>query len=56
MTAANKALVALMPAADAHARGHFKRMLIQAQLAEEAARRQALKSKDGKRGATADAE
>jgi hypothetical protein len=31
---------------DAHARGEFKRMMINAQLAEEAARRAALKSKD----------
>lgn len=31
---------------DAHARGEFKRMMIGAQLAEEAARRAALKSRD----------
>lgn len=49
MSAANKALVALMPAKDAHARGHFKRMLIQAQLGEEAAKRASLKSKDNKK-------
>ena len=48
MSPANKALVALMPSKNAHERGHFKRMLIQAQLSEEAAKRAALKSKDGK--------
>jgi len=31
---------------DAHSRGEYKRMMISAQLAEEAARRAALKSKD----------
>jgi hypothetical protein len=44
----NKAMLALMPKmTDPHYRGHFKRMLIQAQLGEEAAKRAALKSKDG---------
>ncbi len=39
---------------DAHERGAFKRAMIDAQLAEEAAKRAALKSKDNKdnRGAT----
>lgn len=48
MTKANKTMIALMPNADAHSRGQFKRMLIEAQLCEEAAKRQALKSKDKK--------
>lgn len=47
-SSANKALLALMPASDAHARGQFKRMLIDAQLCEEAARRASLKSKEGR--------
>lgn len=49
MAPSSKALLALLPGnTDAHARGHFKRSLIQAQLAEEAARRASLKSKEGR--------
>ncbi len=57
MSAPNKALLALMPSKDAHTRGQFKRMLIDAQLCEEAAKRQALKSKEKKTyGAPVEAE
>lgn len=48
MTKQSKRMVALMGGTDAHQRGHLKRMLIQGQVAEEAARRAALKSKDKK--------
>ncbi len=48
MTAPNKALMALLPFKDKHERGHFKRMMIEAQLCEEAARRAAMRSKEGK--------
>ena len=41
-----KYIVDLMGGTDVHKRGEFRRMFIQAQLSEEAARRQALKSKD----------
>lgn len=43
-----KVAMALGAFKDAHARGEFKRAMIQAQLAEEAAHRAALKSKDDK--------
>lgn len=46
MKKSTKALIALMRGATANERSHFKRMMIDAQLCEEAARRAALKSKD----------
>jgi hypothetical protein len=47
MSKMSKTMIALMPGnTDAHIRGHYKRMLVQCQLAEEAAKRSALKSKD----------
>jgi hypothetical protein len=46
MKASTKTAMALGNFKDAHERGHFKRMMIEAQLQEEAARRAALKSKD----------
>lgn len=45
MKRSTKIAMAFMPG-NAHERGEFKRMMIGAQLAEEAARRAALKSKD----------
>lgn len=58
MKSSTKTALALHKFKDVHARGEFKRMMIEAQLQEEAARRAALKSKDnsfgekGSRGAT----
>jgi hypothetical protein len=46
MSAATKTALALGRFKDEHDRGAFKRMMIDAQLHEEAARRAALKSKD----------
>ena len=50
MWASTKVALALGSYKDAHERGHFKRMMISAQLSEEAARRAALKSKDDNKG------
>lgn len=46
MKASTKVALASGRFKDAHERGAFKRMMIEAQLQEEAARRAALKSKD----------
>jgi hypothetical protein len=46
MNRATKTALALHKFRDAHDRGAFKRMMIDAQLREEAARREALKSKE----------
>lgn len=46
MRASTKTALALTKFKDAHDRGEFKRMMIHAQLCEEAARRAALKSKE----------
>lgn len=46
MKPSTKALLVLHKFKDAHERGAFKRMMIEAQLQEEAARRAAMKSKD----------
>jgi hypothetical protein len=46
MKASIKTVLALGKFKDAHEKGAFKRMMIDAQLHEEAARRAALKSKD----------
>jgi len=46
MKASTKTAMALGKFKDSHERGAFKRMMIEAQLQEEAARRAALKSKD----------
>lgn len=46
MKSSTKAVLALHKFKNAHERGEFKRMMIEAQLQEEAARRAALKSKD----------
>lgn len=43
-----KRMVALMKGASTADRNQFKRMMIDAQVSEESARRQALKSKDSK--------
>lgn len=47
MKPSTKALLALGHFKDAHARGAFKRMMIDAQLTEAAAQRASLKSTDG---------
>lgn len=46
MKSSTKTALALHKFKDAHERGSFKRMMIEAQLQEEAAKRAALKSKD----------
>lgn len=47
MSKTSKRMLALMPKMhDAHFRGHYKSLLIDSQLSEEAAKRAALKSKD----------
>lgn len=48
MKRSTKIAMALGSFKNAHARGDFKRAMIQAQLAEEAAKRAALKSKEQK--------
>ncbi len=45
-----KKMLGLTKFKDAHERGAFKRAMIDAQLSEEAARRAALKSKEGREG------
>lgn len=50
MKASTKTALALGKFKDAHDKGAFKRMMIDAQLHEEAARRAALKSKDTETG------
>ena len=50
MKALTKTMLALTKFKDAHERGAFKRAMIDAQLSEEAARRAALKSKEGREG------
>lgn len=60
MWRSTKTAIALLKG-DAHEKGHFKRMMIQSQLAYEAAKRAALKAKEGKkeftqRGPLVDAE
>lgn len=51
MHTSTKALIALMPGTK-EARNKFRATMVQAQLAEEAARRASLKSKDNKEGRT----
>jgi hypothetical protein len=51
MLRSTKTALALGTFKDAHEKGAFKRMMIDAQLHEEAARRAALKSKDNDKGA-----
>ena len=50
MKSSTKVALALGKFKDVHARGEFKRMMIDAQLNEEAARKAALKSKDSLHG------
>lgn len=50
MKSSTKTMLALTRFKDAHELGAFKRAMIDAQLCEEAARRAALKSKEGREG------
>ena len=50
MKPSTKSILALTSFKDSHERGAFKRSMIDAQLAEESARRAALKSKEGREG------
>lgn len=54
MKSSTKAMLALGKFKDAHARGQFKRMMIDAQLTEDAARRASLKAKERSRDKDSD--